>query len=179
MGSAVGKVVLPLVALGGLGAMTGGFGLLGAAAGASAAGAAGTAGLGGWLATHKTLVGASLGALGSFGLARQGLVYDDQALRIEESQAALTLAQQERDSQQRLLRTLARQNNFFAAAGVEASSGSALQAAQGAEAAAGQELSLYGAQRSLSAQQAALERRRHSSSGAVTGALLNFVRDVT
>ena len=253
MGSKVGKVILPLVAIGGLAAMTGGFGLLGggaaagAGAGAGAAGAAGAVGAGTaatglgagvaastvpvgamstvpaagfpmsttaalqagssalpglstaatagqaaatpwwqtawtWVKGNNDIIGlgmSGLSAIGTMGAASQQAAFQENAIKLQEAQDSLALAEKERDSQQRLQQVLASQNNFFAAAGVNASEGSALRAAEGAKDSAERELSLYGQQRILASQAHASRRRRVSGSrtGAIAGSLLQFGQD--
>ena len=158
MGSKVGKVILPLVAIGGLAAMTGGFGLLGG--GATAGAGATTAALGGtaattaagqaaqalalsgplagapgtgiaagglstaqaslgaataavestipwwqtawtWVKGNKDIIGlgmSGLSAIGTMGAASQQAAFQENAIKLQEAQDSLALAEKERDN---------------------------------------------------------------------------------
>lgn len=201
MGNKMEKTILPLIAIGGLAAFTGGFGLLGggAAAGSSAAGAsaagtaagasAGTAAgasaasAGGWFTANQHLIGLGLSGASTaatLGISSQQADLQNSALRLQEAQDSLMLAEKERDSQRKLQQILASQNNFFASVGVNASEGSAFQAMEGAKEDAEHHLSLYNHNRAVTSQMYSARRRRiaNARAGTMTGALLNFGQDI-
>ena len=183
MGDSV-KTVIPLMSLAafavpGLQALTGahtgaaatgtGAGLAGSSAGYSAG--AGTSSL---LSQAGSRIAANPGtALSALSTAFGGIAgieaarAQENALKIRQAEAALRLSEAERDTQERLTRTLSRQNNFFAAIGADPGSGAALRARQGAIAQAGRELSVIGTRRQLSGQSYAIRRRRARHAGGV------------
>ena len=194
MGSKVGKDILPLVAIGATALITGpaGMGLWGTEAtvatvpvGAAAEQAAATPwwqSAWTWVKDSKNIIGlgmSGLSAIGTMGVASQQAAFRENAIKLQEARDSLALAEKERDSQRRLQQVLARQNNFFAAAGVNASEGSAFRAAEGARDSAERELSLYGRQRILASQAHASRRRRvgGARAGAIAGSLLQFGQD--
>ena len=130
------KEILPLVALAGMaipGLQAAGvigpiLGKAGAAGGGVAAGshAAYSASLstpsllskaGSWIAanpgTALSGLGTALSSVGSLNAAQA----QQNVLKVQQAQDALRLSQAERDTQERLTKTLSRQNNFFAAIG--------------------------------------------------------------
>ena len=117
-----------------------------------------------------------IGGIDRMGAARA----QENALKIQQAQDALRLSEAERDTQERLARTLSRQNNFFAAVGADPGSGNALRARHGAMAQAERELSVIGKRRHLSGRSYAIRRRRarHTGPFGAGTALLKFAGQV-
>ena len=104
----------------------------------------------------------------------------EHALKIQQAEAALRLSEAERDAQERLSKTLSRQNNFFAAIGADPGSGDAVRARQAAAAQAERELSVLATRRQFTSRSHAMRRRRARRAGqfGAATALLKFGRRV-
>ena len=160
MGDSV-KQTLPLVGLAGL-ATVAAPGLLSQA--------------GSWIAANPGTALSGLGTLAGGIGGMQAARARENALKIQQAEAALRLSEAERDTQERLSRLLSRQNNFFAAIGTDPGRGPALRARQAAAAQAERELSVLAARRRLGDLSHAVRRRRARRAGrfGAANALVKF-----
>jgi len=131
-------------------------------------------------------VGTGAGALINSNAQKAALAAQESEKKLSQAASRLDIANAELDSQKRLRKTISTQTNFFAATGVNASTGSASRVADAATGEAGQEMDLLKTRRDLLNKGAtnvgasfAIRRRQASlaSTGAGIGSLLDFGGD--
>jgi len=131
-------------------------------------------------------VGTGAGALINSNAQKTALAAQESEKKLSQAASRLDIANAELDSQKRLRKTISTQTNFFAATGVNASTGSASRVADAATGEAGQEMDLLKTRRDLLNKGAtnvgasfAIRRRQASlaSTGAGIGSLLDFGGD--
>lgn len=119
-----------------------------------------------------SVASAATGAVSSFSQAAQAR---NQA-KLQRSQDELALAENERDSQLELAKTLAARNNLFAATGTDPTGGSAMAVLMADKTAADRTLTSIQGRRGLvqSAYSSAMSNARSNLAGGLTGSLLNL-----
>lgn len=108
------------------------------------------------------------------------IAFQENQQKLQQSRDRLDIANKELDSQRRLRSTLATQNNYFAALGIDPAQGSAANLADAARGAQGIEQGILNSRRAISGaasrnRLAALRsRRRRGGGGIALGSLLDF-----
>lgn len=146
---------------------------------AAATGAATAGGLFGLGLGAKEVIGLGMSAASSLmkGMAASSEAQAQQnALKLQSASDSLELAEREKEAQNRLRDTLANQNVWYAATGMDMGSGSPQAAASSAEAQANREMSIVGAHGQISAQGNQMQRRMAArrKAMAMPGALIDF-----
>lgn len=129
------------------------------------------------ITASQALVGLGVASAGTsaFSAFSQASQARNQA-RLQRSQDELALAENERDSQLELAKTLAARNNLFAATGTDPTGGSALSVMMADKAAADRTLTSIQGRRGLvqGAYGSAMSNARSNLAGGLTGSLLKL-----